>query len=702
LTTGQLVNGSSCGRIDMVIQDLDLEPKVDSMARDFLECQILLEAVEKMFGGNDAIKKTQKNLLKQQFENFSALSLKMLDQTFDRLQKLVSHLEILVNADQAVNNAYEVSTASTQVNAANIDNLIDADDLKKIDLKWQMAMLNMRAKRFLKNTRKKLNLNGNETVSFNKSKVKCYNCHKKGHFAKECKTLRNQDNKNRESFRRNVPMEITTSSALVSCDGLDGYDWKTVKTLKSQNEQLLKDLKKSELMVLGNKAGLNSVEERLEFFKTNESTYLKKLETVQKEKDGIQLTVDKLKNASKSLHKLINSQIVDNCKKGLGYECYNVVLPPYTRKFLPPKPDLSFTGLEEFASKPIVENYQAKASEVESKGNPQMDLQEKGVINRTCPILQTMKKLMEDMFLLEGTPKEGKSQAKKGERTWKRLHSATIMDCCPPFSQNLKSFQDDEFKPSSEGGKKINEDPIKENECKDQKKEDSVNSTNRVTNEVNAVGKNISTELLEVRMSSTPMETQKPLLKDEDGEEVDERTIPLIDIISRLPPSIGITLSPIVLLIEEPDDSLIMRNKELGTITEKESDEVIKSSVEDLVPIPSESEDTFGSDSECDLPFYNDLSHIHIPEGKSVTFSNPIFDSNNNFTSSDDESLFDEDALEDYVKIYLKPLFEFDDEYISSDVTPLFNEVLENTENKDFDDSNLDEPALLVTALSVF
>nr|GFD24234.1 hypothetical protein [Tanacetum cinerariifolium] len=61
-----------------------------------------------------------------------------------------------------------------------------------------------------------------------------------------------------------------------------------------------------------------------------------------------------------------------------------------------------------------------------------------------------------------------------------------------------------------------------------------------------------------------------------------------------------------------------------------------------------------------------------------------------------------EDALEDYVKIYLKPLFEFDDEYISSDVTPLFNEVLENTENKDFDDSNLDEPALLVTALSVF
>ncbi|GJW57478.1 hypothetical protein Tco_0104209 [Tanacetum coccineum] len=55
----------------------------------------LLEAVEKRFGGNEAIKKTQKNLLKQQYENFTASSSEMLDQTFDRLQKLVSQLELL-------------------------------------------------------------------------------------------------------------------------------------------------------------------------------------------------------------------------------------------------------------------------------------------------------------------------------------------------------------------------------------------------------------------------------------------------------------------------------------------------------------------------------------------------------------------------------------------------------------------------------
>ncbi|GJS76838.1 hypothetical protein Tco_0726719 [Tanacetum coccineum] len=141
-------------------------------------------------------------------------------------------------------------------------------------------------------------------------------------------------------------------------------------------------------------------------------------------------------------------------------------------------------------------------------------------------------------------------------------------------------------------------------------------------------------------------------------------------------------------------------NEELSTIPEKESDEVIKSSVEDLVPIPSESEDTFGSDSECDLPSCNDFSPINTFEEKSVTFSNPLFDSNDDFTSSDDESLSDEDVLEDNVKIYSNPLLEFDDEYISSDVNTLFDEVLENIKSKESYVSNLDEPVLLVTPLS--
>ncbi|GJU23076.1 hypothetical protein Tco_1156418 [Tanacetum coccineum] len=121
-------------------------------------------------------------------------------------------------------------------------------------------------------------------------------------------------------------------------------------------------------------------------------------------------------------------------------------------------------------------------------------------------------------------------------------------------------------------------------------------------------------------------------------------------------------------------NSLVMGDEHLSTIPKKESDKFIKSSVEDLVPIPSESEDTSESDSDCDLSLCDDFSPINIYVEKSVTFSNPLFDSNDDFTSSDDESLSDEDVLEENVKIYSNPLFEFNDEYISSDVNPLFDE----------------------------
>nr|GEV56864.1 hypothetical protein [Tanacetum cinerariifolium] len=206
-------------------------------------------------------------------------------------------------------------------------------------------MLIMRAKIFLNKTGRKLTVNENETIGFDKSNVECYNCHKRGHFARKYRVLRNQYNKHKESSRRSVHVETSASTALVSCDGLGGYDWidqaeegpnyaliafsssssnlevsndstcsksclETVELLKSLNDQLLKDLKKSELMVLGYMIGLKSMEERLEFYKTNESVYLedikvlkveiqireiairelrKKLEIAQKEKDGIQL-----------------------------------------------------------------------------------------------------------------------------------------------------------------------------------------------------------------------------------------------------------------------------------------------------------------------------------------------------------------------------------------------------------------------------
>ncbi|GJV38378.1 ribonuclease H-like domain-containing protein, partial [Tanacetum coccineum] len=106
---------------------------------------------------------------------------------------------------------------SPQLNDEDLQQ-IDADDLEEIDLKWQMAMLIMRAKRFLNKTKRKINANGSETIGFNKSKVECYNYHKKGHFTRECRATR--ENRNREPVRRNVTVETTETKALVAQDVL--------------------------------------------------------------------------------------------------------------------------------------------------------------------------------------------------------------------------------------------------------------------------------------------------------------------------------------------------------------------------------------------------------------------------------------------------------------------------------------------------
>nr|GEX14078.1 hypothetical protein [Tanacetum cinerariifolium] len=158
-----------------------------------------------------------------------------------------------------------------------------------------------------------------------------------------------------------------------------------VENLKSTNEKLLSDLRKSEVMVVAYKEGLKSIEQRLEFFKTNESKYIeqinvlkidvhcrdraltelqRKLDLAETKKEGIQLNVNKLENASKILDKIIECQTVDNYKKGLGY---NAVSPPHTGLFPPPKSDLSYTGLEELFNEPKTEKSKDKSNDVESE-----------------------------------------------------------------------------------------------------------------------------------------------------------------------------------------------------------------------------------------------------------------------------------------------------------------------------------------------
>ncbi|GJS40629.1 hypothetical protein Tco_0565672 [Tanacetum coccineum] len=134
----------------------------------------------------------------------------------------------------------------------------------------------------------------------------------------------------------------------------------------------------------------------------------------------------------------------------------------------------------------------------------------------------------------------------------------------------------------------------------------------------------------------------------DDDDDDEERSIPLKDtIISGLPPCVAITPA---LSTEEPVDSLIMENEHLDTIPATESDEFIKSSVENLVQNPSESEDFFDIESECDVPVFDNFT----------TFSNLLFDANDDFSSSDDESFSNEDVPNE---IYSNPLF--DEEIIS-------------------------------------
>ncbi|GJV45837.1 ribonuclease H-like domain-containing protein [Tanacetum coccineum] len=259
-----------------------------------------------------------------------------------------------------------------------------------MDLRWQTAMLTMRARKFLKNIGRKFFVNGTETIGLDKSKVECYNCHKSGHFARECRAPRNQENRNRENTRRVVPVETTTSTALISCDGIGDYDWSDQAEEGPTNFALMaysSTSSNSEVSTDSNCIILlvESVEARLLVYKKNKSVCEKdikvlkreihlrevaitelrrKLELAQKQKDEIQLTVEKYENSYKSLSKLIDYQIVDKCKIGLGY---NVIPPPYTGNFMPPKPDFSFSSLEEFmneliVSEPIVETSEAKAS----------------------------------------------------------------------------------------------------------------------------------------------------------------------------------------------------------------------------------------------------------------------------------------------------------------------------------------------------
>nr|GEW16432.1 ribonuclease H-like domain, reverse transcriptase, RNA-dependent DNA polymerase [Tanacetum cinerariifolium] len=387
----------------------------------------LIEAIEKRFGGNKESKKKQtrfgysNNDLYNDLKFYEAevMGSSSITQNTQNIAFVSSNNTNSTN--KAVNTAHGVSAASSKTNASNLPNVdslsdaviysffasqfnspqldnkdlkqIDPDDLEEMDLKWQMAM----------------------------TKVECYNCHKRGHFARKCRAPKHQDNRNRKAPKRIVLVEDTISNALVSqCDGL-GYDWsdqaedgptnfalmaytsssssnssnsdtevstyskaclKSYETLKGNYDNHTKDFNKSQFNLGAYKAGLESVEARLEVYKKNEAVFKKdikilkldvmfrdkaitelghKFKHAEKERDDLKLTLEKFKGSSKNLSRLLDSQQCDKSKTSLGYdsqgfdsqvlenqvndkyntgEGYHVVPPPYTGNFFPSKPDL--------------------------------------------------------------------------------------------------------------------------------------------------------------------------------------------------------------------------------------------------------------------------------------------------------------------------------------------------------------------------
>ncbi|GJR86402.1 ribonuclease H-like domain-containing protein [Tanacetum coccineum] len=112
--------------------------------------------------------------------------------------------------------AYEVSIDLEQIHE---------DDLEAMDLKWQLSLLSMRAKRYFQRPGKKIFINANNTAAYDKSKIECFNCHKMGHFSRECRAPRNKEGqfRNQDNTRKQGNNEDTSSKVMLAIDGV-GFD----------------------------------------------------------------------------------------------------------------------------------------------------------------------------------------------------------------------------------------------------------------------------------------------------------------------------------------------------------------------------------------------------------------------------------------------------------------------------------------------
>nr|GEV06536.1 ribonuclease H-like domain-containing protein [Tanacetum cinerariifolium] len=351
------------------------------------------EAIEKIFKGNTKTKKVQKTLLKQQYKNFIGSNSESLDQIHDKLRKLISQLEILRVTNEPVSAAPSVSA-------------IDVDDLKEMDLKWQMAMLTVRARRFLQRTRRNLEANRPTSMGFDMFKVEClgYNSQVFTRAMFDCddylssgsdeslppspiydRSYSHSFNKWYQSLVRSFDQEknntqaqqktkmVKSSSSLENKPCCSKACKKNTDSLNSNITDLSEKLGDRENLLYHYKLALLQVEARLAEHKNQKVKYYEKnrvlkfnvesranciksltkeLELIKKEKEGLDTKLASFQTASKDLDNLLESQKSDKKKEGLGY---SVVSPFLAQVYSPLKKDMSWTGLPEFADDTITD-----------------------------------------------------------------------------------------------------------------------------------------------------------------------------------------------------------------------------------------------------------------------------------------------------------------------------------------------------------
>ncbi|KAI3677759.1 hypothetical protein L6452_37027 [Arctium lappa] len=490
------------------------------------DAQILWNALQKRFAGTKSIKRNQRDVLKQQYENFTPSKNESMTQTFDRFNKLIGELATVgvkmeqddvnrkflrslgdewtmytvsyrqsdnleekelddlyndlrvfeteveikkkptgyvhnaallsastdttanpeavsttsgVSSEKGTETIFEAFLSSHSNNSLINDDLdqLHPDDLEEMDIKWQMAMLSMRVKKFIKRTgRNNFSQIREDGAGFDKTKVECYKCHMKGHFARECRSVV-PNNNHQQAQNGGYTQNKNPAQALVSQQGM-GFDWSdqaeeaiqnqalmaevsdlpsevisnlctkscidTVKRYRDHNQSMCDDLKRLEKDRRDYVLIVERFEEQIKGFQANElqhsydtndwkwekneletklSKSLEESDRLKEELSKVKLDIEKFSCASKAMDSLLKAQIHDKMKPGIGY---NNTPPPYNNNYISPTSDLLETKEKKDLSEVVIKDLTEKeASEYRDNDvSKEIPLENNIITNEGC------------------------------------------------------------------------------------------------------------------------------------------------------------------------------------------------------------------------------------------------------------------------------------------------------------------------------